>query len=445
MPRPPQTLVYSEETNRLYQEVEDHFIVLGKYEGYVKAIEDHCVAECGDVMVGISVCGNTYAAAGNFTNGLRAELRIRRQFDSWCGRSLCPVRPKYGDTTRDCLRPLGHEGQHSHGGYVWGNEAIMDVRVYVAADQMIYRRVRDGEYEVFMKGARTAALAVQACCRESWVGAFECEPGGRSKFTWLQSHGTTVLPVQREFYQWHAARQRKAEQAGLVPARGQGPLSWFIWDIKTKKLWSWGFGQCFSYVTEIADLVYLDDYVQNYVVAEVGSSRGAATAIAHTSGFSDALEELTPDQLATWGRMLTCWFAPETISVIAASGIESAAPAAKQKAHQEKCGFCPEQAVVAVSETLATCDAHTRAATRLAERLQIGGVSDSSFLREEVLRHVQESDRLLAVEQCQAVGARPAFDRQAPPTKHPPRTVATMKAPPEEIPLVGTTPHYEWP
>jgi hypothetical protein len=103
------------------------------------------------------------------------------------------------------------------------------------------------------------------------------------------------------------------------------------------------------------------------------------------------------------------------------------------------------------------CRTHERAAWRLTHILDIGGVSDTPELRAEVLRKVAESDRLLRQHQCEALGARTDRDYK---TTRPdvygtgiahhasvpyPDTVATMKAPPEEIPLVGSTPHYEWP
>lgn len=113
------------------------------------------------------------------------------------------------------------------------------------------------------------------------------------------------------------------------------------------------------------------------------------------------------------------------------------------------CAFCSSPAESQHPDCLvATCGTHERAGWRLTHRLALGGVNDTPELREEVLRHVAASDRFLEEGKREETGARRMGDYESyygdVGTPYP-QTVAGMRPPPEEIPLAGATPHYEWP
>jgi hypothetical protein len=118
-----------------------------------------------------------------------------------------------------------------------------------------------------------------------------------------------------------------------------------------------------------------------------------------------------------------------------------------QKKPEGSCAFCSVLAEPQHPECLvATCATHERAGWRLTHRLQLGGVCDTPELRAEVLRHVAADDRLLEEGKRDATGARTPLDYELtrPYQKEHP-SLTDQKAPPEQIPLVGITPHYEWP
>ncbi len=139
------------------------------------------------------------------------------------------------------------------------------------------------------------------------------------------------------------------------------------------------------------------------------------------------------------------------------------AEAEAQKKPEGSCGFCREKAETPnVEGTVATCRKHEREGWRLHYRLETGGVFDSPALRAEVLRQVARDGGLLREGQRDATGARTERDHPGTPVgldgNTPPLSEwptdhlssisaprAPAKPPPEEIPLVGITPHYEWP
>lgn len=120
-----------------------------------------------------------------------------------------------------------------------------------------------------------------------------------------------------------------------------------------------------------------------------------------------------------------------------------------QKKPEGSCAFCPAPAEPQNPECLvAMCAAHERAGWRLTHRLDLGGVSDTPQLRAEVLRHVAASDVFLEEKKRETTGARTHRDHydQFQTKSYPSLTERQQeRPPPEEIPLVGTTPHYEWP
>jgi hypothetical protein len=121
------------------------------------------------------------------------------------------------------------------------------------------------------------------------------------------------------------------------------------------------------------------------------------------------------------------------------------AETAKQKP-EGSCSFCKEPALLPnVPGTPLTCATHERAGWRLHHRLELGGVSDTPELRQEVLRHVAASDQFLRDGQREASGALTLFDEFGTERDRRGKGIAELKPPPEEIPLVGITPHYEWP
>jgi len=121
------------------------------------------------------------------------------------------------------------------------------------------------------------------------------------------------------------------------------------------------------------------------------------------------------------------------------------AETAKQKP-EGSCSFCNEPALFPnVPGTPLTCATHERAGWRLHHRLELGGVSDTPELRQEVLRHVAASDQFLRDGQREASGALTLFDEFGTERDRRGKGIAELKPPPEEIPLVGITPHYEWP
>jgi hypothetical protein len=129
--------------------------------------------------------------------------------------------------------------------------------------------------------------------------------------------------------------------------------------------------------------------------------------------------------------------------------IDKAVEDAKQKP-EGSCAFCVGVAEPQHPECLvAVCrkHEHERAGWRLTHRVAIGGVCDTPEIRDEVLRHVAESDRFLEEGKREATGARTRLDYEWPDPyfrAHP--SLTEQKPPPsEEIPLVGITPHYEWP
>lgn len=124
-------------------------------------------------------------------------------------------------------------------------------------------------------------------------------------------------------------------------------------------------------------------------------------------------------------------------------------PAPEEPARVERCAFCPAPAEFSVTSTIHTCSRHSREGWRLRGRLELGGLSDTEYARQEVLRHVAARDAFLREEQREMAGARTGrdYDLTRGPRGHlePHPSLTEQKPPPEEIPLVGTTPHYEWP
>lgn len=121
-----------------------------------------------------------------------------------------------------------------------------------------------------------------------------------------------------------------------------------------------------------------------------------------------------------------------------------AAPAIEQKKEDEKelelCSFCPS-AAIAGNSILSTCMLHAHALTLHAGRMEIGLV-DCPETRAETLRFNARAEAEQALSLARATGFRTGSDR----TSQAERTsLADRKATTEPAPLVGTTPHYEWP
>jgi hypothetical protein len=104
------------------------------------------------------------------------------------------------------------------------------------------------------------------------------------------------------------------------------------------------------------------------------------------------------------------------------------------------CSFC-EYPAVASNSILSTCLQHGAALSLHAGRMEIG-LPDCPETRAETLRFVVRDQARQALELAQSSGFRTKVDRVRQSTRS---SIAESKASPEEIPLVGTTPHYEWP
>ena len=118
-------------------------------------------------------------------------------------------------------------------------------------------------------------------------------------------------------------------------------------------------------------------------------------------------------------------------------------PAPEQKKEETPlilCSFC-EHPAVASNSILSTCMVHPEALTLHAGRMEIGLV-DCPETRAETVRFVVRDQAQKAEEIARGAGFRTGLDR----TGQAKRTSITdRREPTEAIPLVGTTPHYEWP
>lgn len=110
------------------------------------------------------------------------------------------------------------------------------------------------------------------------------------------------------------------------------------------------------------------------------------------------------------------------------------------------CWFCEATAIFIPNGLPQACAAHTPEAVTYAARLSAGGLQDTPEARGEVMRFVSEqyfaNTRFASEELC----FRTASDVQS--SRRRPDSSITRPVTPalaEEIPLVGTTPHFEWP
>lgn len=115
------------------------------------------------------------------------------------------------------------------------------------------------------------------------------------------------------------------------------------------------------------------------------------------------------------------------------------------------CGFCGGAESLSIFRGIVHCTGCTDLATTYECRLRRGLV-DTEYGRQEVVRYARVQRELAAEEQRQHVGARTVRDRICEPTGGHPILHFQMTSiefprpqPAEEIPLVGITPHYEWP
>ncbi len=112
------------------------------------------------------------------------------------------------------------------------------------------------------------------------------------------------------------------------------------------------------------------------------------------------------------------------------------APEQKKEAEKEPCSFCPNHAI-AGNSILSTCNLHAHVLVLHAERME-AGLIDCPETRAETLRFNARAESEQALTSARATGFRTEFDYKAPPPW-------VRKTPAEPVPLVGTTPHYEWP
>lgn len=123
---------------------------------------------------------------------------------------------------------------------------------------------------------------------------------------------------------------------------------------------------------------------------------------------------------------------------------ESDAPVpAPEPPAQPPCIFCKTPSVAGAG-TFPACMTHLHPAALHAERLHVGGAVDCFESRAETLRFWVAQNADAAFTKAQLVGFRTQMDAVPHPKT---RTSLSRPSPstPEEIPLAGTTPHYEWP
>lgn len=116
-------------------------------------------------------------------------------------------------------------------------------------------------------------------------------------------------------------------------------------------------------------------------------------------------------------------------------------PPAPEPPPPPRCWFCEEPAVPPGPPSCGSMR-HTLSAWSHQERLERGGLVDCPGTRAETSRFVDSRVDEAQAQLAESAGYRSHFDNSAPvapslPEQRPP--------PPEEIPLVGATPHYEWP
>jgi hypothetical protein len=110
------------------------------------------------------------------------------------------------------------------------------------------------------------------------------------------------------------------------------------------------------------------------------------------------------------------------------------------------CWFCEAPAIFIPNGMPQACAAHTPEAVTYAARLSAGGLQDTPEARGEVMRFVSEQ-RLANTQFAEELGFRTASDVQYSRRRPAHSSLSSPASPPaaEEIPLVGTTPHFEWP
>lgn len=141
---------------------------------------------------------------------------------------------------------------------------------------------------------------------------------------------------------------------------------------------------------------------------------------------------------------------PEFLRLIPApaSSVDSSDPAPEPLAAVEEpapapCWFCVEPAVGGALGGPQICETHAPVAVIHGARLGVGGAVDCPETREETLRFWKGRRLVGDQEAAIALGFRTRSD--LPDASRISTSLKDQKAPVEEIPLVGTTPHYEWP
>lgn len=465
----PATYVYDGVSMRLYQEMPEHFVSIGTHdcasqaEAYIQVSGPYRLA----TVSGSTMSGRTVFEGGEFSG-------LHRRFLGWQDRTPCPSHSSgtWG-YDKECLLPAGHAGEHKHGTVGWRNTAHVPDGVLgcpgilgpqgtrASSDQVmlfIEIEVSGGQYwlvsrcgvphwALYFIGPVSDHEIDRLVDQRGYAGwALRCRSGGIrcSNAAHLNVHAL----LDKEWQDWtnvcEPAPAPVAAAHCMVPhPTSEGPcmnpsghpgphraLSGFEWpragtlSVSNPDSRPAPEGHCSFCAANPANHWGSNDW-------KICASADCSAAHHFHEDRCQSGSVDTPETRAESLRYGRQWL------------LEKAFEDA-QKKPEGSCAFCAARAEERHPDCLvAVCGKHEREAWRLTHRLELGGVSDTPQLREEVLRHVEASDAFLREKQCEEHGARTEHDHGALGYRYPELT--QQKSPPEEIHLVGTTPHYEWP
>lgn len=294
------------------------------------------------------------------------------------------------------------------------------IRIYVPETQCVYARLSPGSFMPTHNRVRSAEEAIQRSDPAASVFEYTEYGEGRVLASCLNRKSGAADPGDAlcEFRQWRRAGQHAPSAAPIASVAPPHPTT----DPRPDPT-----GPC-----SFCELPAMRWCRDTAVCAEAECN---AAEFFHVERLSAGSVD-TPETRAEARRYAVIYLADK-------------AEEDAQKKPEGSCAFCPAPAEPQNPECLvAMCAAHERAGWRLTHRLDLGGVSDTPQLRAEVLRHVAASDVFLEEKKRETTGARTHRDHydQFQTKSYPSLTERQQeRPPPEEIPLVGTTPHYEWP
>lgn len=421
-------------------------------------------------------------------DGQRRISDLHRDFDLWMSRTPCPSHSAgtWG-YDKECLLPKDHAGEHKHGTVGWEGDAERRVRLSQGAIGATGPRASADQVMLFIEMQASEAAGgqdwlVSRCVDQRWTAYFTCSVDDHqidqlaARLGYLgwaircrsggircsnAAHLNVHALLDKVWHDWtHACSPAPApapaanaqhcmvphptsEGPCMNPSGHPGPhraLSGFEWH-RAGTL-------SVSNPDPRPDPEGLCSFCAANPANHWGSNDWKICASADCSAAHHFHEERcqsgsvdTPETRAESLRYGRQWLLDQAF--------EDA-----QKKPEGSCGFCPASGnhVARHPDCIVPfCSKHEREAWRLTHRIELGGVCDTPQLREEVLRHVAASDAFLREKQCEERGARTERDYVSRPTKRG-KKLSSLELPhepagkpSEEIPLVGTTPHYEWP